>query len=100
MEAITRKSIGLDGEVFDDRRAQLRHRAFKGATLTFNRGYGALEGLVRNLSDGGALLKFGDASAVPTRFELRIAGEGSSRMARVCWRRATEVGVAFEEPGR
>ncbi len=96
MEAITRKSIGLDGEVFDDRRAHLRHRAFKGATLTFNRGYGALEGLVRNLSDGGALLKFGDASAVPTRFELRIAGEGSPRTARVCWRRATEVGVVFE----
>ncbi|MEO3385552.1 PilZ domain-containing protein [Mesorhizobium sp. CAU 1741] len=100
MEAITKKSIGLDGTVFDERRADLRHRVFKGATLTFNRGYGALEGLVRNLSNGGALLKFGDASAVPSRFDLTIAGESEARKARVCWRRQTEVGVAFEDrPG-
>lgn len=46
MDTIREKSIGLDGEVFAERRAVTRRRVLKGATLSFNNGYGALEGLV------------------------------------------------------
>lgn len=41
MTPITRNSIGIDGEVFEERRKEPRRRVLKGATLSFNRGYGA-----------------------------------------------------------
>lgn len=81
----------------DERRSTQRQRAFKGATLTFNRGYGALEGLVRNISPHGAGLKFGDTSAVPPIFELRISGEHRIRTAHVRWRSLTDVGIEFDQ---
>lgn len=96
MEPITRQSIGLDGDVFEDRRMAVRRRVLKGCTLRFNNGYGALECVVRNLSAGGALLRFGDTSAVPPRFALTIAGEDAARPAQVRWRTTTDLGVAFE----
>ncbi len=96
MTSISEHSISIDGTVFANRRAESRFRVFKGATLTFNRGYGALECVVRNRSEHGARLSFGDASAVPPQFDLRIAGEGAAHRARVCWRTMTQVGVSLD----
>lgn len=96
MEPIVSKSIGIDGAVFEERRSEIRRRAFKGGTLSFNNGYGALECVVRNLSTRGARLVFGDTSAVPSRFELRISGEGLARNALVRWRTPTVVGIELE----
>jgi hypothetical protein len=95
MEPITRNSIGIDGEVFEDRRGMARHRVLKGGMLSFNKGYGALECVVRNLSDSGARLAFGDTAAVPPRFGLRISGHDMVRDAQVRWRTLTDVGVEF-----
>jgi hypothetical protein len=80
-----------------ERRATPRHRALKGATLKFNRGFGAFECVVRNLSEGGARLTFGDPLGVPTRFDLRIGPDGEWRPAQVRWRGASDVGVTFVE---
>jgi hypothetical protein len=77
-----------------ERRATLRRRALKGATLSFNRGYGALEGVVRNESERGAMLNFGETSAVPSEFDLTVKGS-SPRSVRVRWRDMTRVGVEF-----
>ncbi len=92
MMPITEKSIAIDGRIFAERRGALRHRVFKGAALSFNRGYGAMECVVRNLSANGAKLVFGDTLAVPPKFSLRISGE-AVREAEVCWRSPREVGV-------
>ena len=96
MEPITRKSIGIDGAVFEDRRAEPRHRVLKGGTLSFNKGYGALECVVRNLSEHGARLAFGETSAVPPRFGLRISGDDRFRDAHVRWRTMTDIGVELD----
>lgn len=96
MATISRNSIGIDGKVFEDRRHEPRHRVLKGGTLTFNKGYGALECVVRNLSAGGARLQFGDTAAVPPRFFLRVSGEGAGHPAHIRWRTLTDIGVAFE----
>jgi hypothetical protein len=77
-----------------ERRATLRRRVLKGATLSFNRGYGALEGLVRNESERGAMLHFGETSAVPSELDLAVKG-AVPRSARVRWRDTTRVGVEF-----
>ncbi|MVA97212.1 PilZ domain-containing protein [Nitratireductor sp. CAU 1489] len=95
MMPITKKSIAIDGRIFPDRRRELRHRVLKGAKLSFNNGYGASECVVRNLSEQGAKLAFGDTFGVPRRFRLHIAGERSTYEADVCWRGIGEIGVRF-----
>jgi hypothetical protein len=94
MDAIVEKSIGLNGEVFTERRAMPRRRVLKGGTLSFNNGYGALECVVRNESASGALLSFGETSAVPPAFDLAIKG-AETRHAQARWRNMTLVGVEF-----
>lgn len=79
-----------------DRRDEKRRRVLRGARLTFNKGYGAFECMVRNQSDKGARLSFGETSAVPSTFDLEISGDGVRRSAHVRWRTQTELGVALD----
>ena len=95
MEPITQNSIGLDGEVFAERRGAPRHKVLKGATLRFNRGYGALECRVRNLSDTGARLAFGETAAVPGQFDFLLSGSDQTVAAIVRWRGLEDVGIEF-----
>lgn len=96
MNPITEKSIGIDGQVFSDRRAALRRRVLKGATLTFNRGFSAFECVVRNQSAEGALLSLAETFSLPAQFEVAIAGDDALRRARVRWRSMNAIGVRFE----
>lgn len=88
-------STGLQDVSSDlsDRRSQDRRRVLKGATLTFNKGYGAFECVVKNLSENGARLAFGDVAAVPSQFDIRIGGETGLRRALVQWRSGSSIGV-------
>lgn len=95
MAPITHNSIELDGNVYTERRAARRHKVLKGATLRFNRGYGALECIVRNLSDNGARLAFGDIAAVPSKFDFRLSGVEAATPAVVRWRGVEDVGIEF-----
>lgn len=79
-----------------ERRDGPRQRVLKGAKITFNNGYAALEGIVRNASDGGVKIALGDTLAVPGAFDLQISGEKTRRRARVCWRNTSELGVALD----
>lgn len=85
----------VDSNAISERRVDRRRRALKGAVLRFNRGFGTMEGVVRNESENGTLLSFGDATGVPSGFDLAINGAARSRAARVCWRSMTLVGVEF-----
>jgi hypothetical protein len=78
-----------------EKRGEQRSRMLKGGTLSFNKGYGALECVVRNVSDHGARLAFGDTGAVPPQFSLRIGPDGEWRAATVRWRTMTDVGVSL-----
>lgn len=94
MDAIAGKSNRPEDD-FAERRAATRRRVLKGATLSFNKGYGALECVVRNESEKGALLAFGETSAVPPSFDMTIKGSDAIRAAQVRWRTMTQVGVEF-----
>jgi hypothetical protein len=50
---------------------------------------------VRNLSENGARLAFGETTAVPPAFDLKIAGGETTRAARVRWRTQDFVGVSL-----
>lgn len=96
MDMISEKSIGLDGQVFADRRAGLRHKVLKGATLSFNKGFSAFECVVRNVSMRGARLSLAETFSIPAKFDVAISGEETMRKAVVRWRSMTAMGVEFE----
>ena len=79
-----------------ERRQEHRKRALKGATITFNNGYGALQCVVRNMTDDGAMLAFGETAGIPPVFDIKFADHTCERRARVCWRDRQFVGVVFE----
>lgn len=94
MEPIAEKSIGVDGEVFAERRATLRRRSLKPAILSFNKGFSTFECIVRNLSEKGAMLSLGETFALPSTFVVRLDGM-APRTAQVRWRTTSSVGVEF-----
>ena len=59
MSPITEKSIGLDGEVFPDRRGKPRQKCLRGAVASFNKGSSVFECVAKNISETGARLSFG-----------------------------------------
>jgi hypothetical protein len=96
MNPIIEKSIGIDGQVFSERRSALRRRVLKGATLTFNRGFSAFDCVVRNQSTDGALLSLAETFSLPTQFDVLISGDDTLRRAHVRWRSMAALGVEFE----
>ncbi len=76
-----------------ERRQEQRHRVFKGARLLFNNGYGVCEATVRDLSEHGARLKFGDPAMVPTHCMVEVGGDKRVYFGRIAWRGGTEVGI-------
>ncbi len=83
-------------EYHGERRAERRKRVLKGATITFNRGYGALQCVVRNMTENGAMLAFGETAGIPAKFDIRLGEDGELRKARICWRRPELVGIEFD----
>ena len=79
----------------EERRSDHRRRVLKGANLYFNKGYGAYECLVRNLSDGGALVHMEDSSGLPATFDFVVKGEEGKRSATVSWRLRGIAGIRF-----
>lgn len=78
-----------------DERRERRRKVLKGGTIRFNGGYGAMQCLVRNLSEGGAMLEFGETLGVPVHFDLAIDGTNGSRPARLRWRSERMAGIEF-----
>lgn len=83
-------------EVPSDRRGGRRMRTLKGGRAIFNGGYSSFECTVRNLSDGGAVLVFGDILGIPNHFELEIGPGQPRRSCTVRWREGTAMGVSFD----
>lgn len=77
-----------------ERRETRRQKVFKSGTLRFNKGYGALECVVKNQSADGAMLMLGDTAGVPASFDLAI-GDNATRPAQLRWRSPTAVGVSL-----
>lgn len=79
-----------------ERRQTARLRSLLGARACYNQRRVTLDCVVRNLSEGGALLVVSDAVVLPANFELEIAQRRRTYNAHVRWRNGTRVGVSFE----
>ena len=76
-----------------ERRKHDRSRDFAAGTIACGRHRATLGCVVRNMSEGGALLLLDEPQRAPAEMDLAV--RGGTHPARVVWRGETEVGVAF-----
>ncbi|MCZ8042490.1 MAG: PilZ domain-containing protein [Beijerinckiaceae bacterium] len=79
-----------------ERRQTPRLRSLLGARARYNQKRATLDCVVRNISDGGALIVVPDTVLLPADFELEIAQRQCCYRAHVRWRTGTRIGVSFE----
>ena len=78
----------------NERRADQRHRALKGAKIVSNDHRLVLSCTVRNISASGALIMISSPYLVPGEFELRL-DDGNVRRCVAAWRKLDRIGVKF-----
>ncbi|WP_333825590.1 PilZ domain-containing protein [Pinisolibacter sp.] len=83
-------------EARTERRREKRMRSLLGGHVVMNNKYSTVDCLVRNITDRGARLHFGDTPYLPQEFELRIDGRNDKRRVRKIWSRDGEMGVEFD----
>jgi len=78
----------------DEHRIANRQRVLKGGTIEF--GGGAIDCMVRNISDTGAALDVTSPLGIPAQFTL--VTDGNHLPCRVVWRKEKRIGVAVDKP--
>ncbi len=78
----------------DEHRNAPRHRVLKAGTIGF--GGSAINCMVRNISDTGAMLDVTNPVEVPEQFTLALPADGQHMSCHVVWRREKRIGVAFD----
>ena len=79
-----------------DRRQGVRDRVFMGGVAEINETGSTMDCVVRNFSDGGACLEVESSAELPDQMRVTIARKGRSYLARMIWRQANRVGLAFK----
>jgi hypothetical protein len=77
-----------------ERRTTQRIRTFMGGSILFGSAP-AVDCLVRNLSEKGALLTLDSTYAIPDEFTVLMRPEIRKRACRVVWRVEDRLGVQF-----
>jgi len=77
-----------------ERRAAIRHRRFKTATIGV--GEGAIDCIVKNRSEAGAALEVARSLFIPDRFTLSVPSDQLKRRCHIVWRTKERIGVAFD----
>jgi hypothetical protein len=78
-----------------DRRRSVRDKVIFGAVASVNDRGSTVDCVVRNISEGGACVEFEETAKLPEEMRLTIARKGRSFFARMIWRQADRVGLAF-----
>ena len=78
-----------------DRRQSVRDKVLYGGVAEFNERGSTMDCVVRNISERGACIELDQAAKLPQEMNLTIARKGRSLLARLIWRQANKVGLAF-----
>ena len=78
-----------------DRRQSPRDKVLYGGVAQVNERGSTIDCVVRNISDRGACVEFDSAAKLPEEISLTIPRKGRSYLARMIWRQANRVGLAF-----
>lgn len=82
-----------------ERRRAARSRTVLGARAVFNERFSTMDCRVRDISAGGAQLRFGGPPLVPRWFELLLIERGERRRVERRWTSGRDMGVAFVSDG-
>jgi hypothetical protein len=77
-----------------DRRQGVRDKVLYGGVAEINE-RSTMDCVVRNISEHGACVELYSAGTLPEEMNLTIARKGRSFLARLIWRQANKVGLAF-----
>ncbi|HWZ40959.1 MAG TPA: PilZ domain-containing protein [Bradyrhizobium sp.] len=78
-----------------DRRESVRDKVLFGGVAEISDRGTTMDCVVRNFSDNGACIEFDSAARIPAEMNLKISRKGRSFLARMIWRQANRVGLAF-----
>ena len=78
-----------------ERRKSTRNRSLLGARVVFNARSSTMSCTLRNYSEDGALLKFGETPYIPSQVEVVLDNRKTLMPAQVMWRNGVTVGIAF-----
>src|ERR1700682_6088443 len=78
-----------------DRRQSARDRVIFGGVAEINERGSTMDCVVRNISEGGACVEFGETAKLPEEMRLSIARKGRSFFAKLIWRQADNGRLAF-----
>ena len=78
-----------------DRRRNVRDKVLYGGVAELSAHGATMDCVVRNISEQGACIEFESVARVPEQINLTIARKGRSFLARLIWRQANKVGLAF-----
>ena len=70
-----------------------RKRVLKAGEIEF--GGGAIDCVVRNLSETGAALSVESPVGIPAEFNLIVASDHVNRRCRLAWRKENRIGITF-----
>ena len=78
-----------------DRRQNLRGKVYFGGVAEINERGSTMDCVVRNVSEVGACVEIDQGAKLPEEINLTIPHKGRSFLARMIWRHANRVGLAF-----
>ena len=80
-----------------DRRQNVRDKVLLGAVAEVREVGATMDCVVRNLSDGGACVELTRSANLPDEIKLTIKHRGRCYLARMIWRQANRIGLAFRD---
>ncbi|SRR6266851_1655524 len=78
-----------------DRRQSPRDKVIYGGVAEINERGSTMDCVVRNISEGGACIELDGGAKLPDQINLKIPRKGRSFLAKMIWRQANRVGLAF-----
>jgi len=82
-------------KTMQDRRESVRDKVFLGGVAEINTRGSTMDCVVRNFSENGACVEFDSSARIPDEMNLTISQRGRSYLARMIWRQANRIGLAF-----
>ena len=79
-----------------DRRESVRDKVLFGGVAEISDRGTTMDCVVRNFSDRGACVELESSAKLPDQMRVMIARKGRSYLARMIWRQANRVGLAFK----
>jgi hypothetical protein len=78
-----------------ERRGSARQKSFLRGCVYFNKRRGAVDCLIRDISNQGARIIFSETVSIPDMVELYIPQKEQTVRAKVQWRHGDEIGLSY-----